>query len=380
MVREFDCPSCGAPLRPKPGEYTARCEHCESTVVVPPDAMKRGPVLPRIKGRPSQGSRSLAVLVISMVILILGISAAVFFFTMRSVDETTSRIMEGVGGVPGTPPGGAGPEMLLSFGGSGTGTGRFTDPRHIGVDSEGRIWVGEYESGRIQVFDREGGFITQWRFSEERNPYLTGFDVSPGGTAFVITSSELLMLDGMTGEPIDTLRHPDGTGFDDVVATGEGGAVAAWYRNRDDILRFGPDGKLELLVEEAVSGPLDDSELDIMVAVDGLGTIYGLGWFCSCVVRYSPDGRFEDRFGSEGDGPGQFFSPDGILASPDGRVLVSDWGELKVYEPDGRYLGSIELGTNARDIVMDSSMRLYAVTADDSVVVMDVSAPLASLR
>jgi NHL repeat. len=50
----------------------------------------------------------------------------------------------------------------MEFGSEGIGPGMFTSASSIAVDGSGRIYVGEYDDGRIQVFDPEGKFITQW--------------------------------------------------------------------------------------------------------------------------------------------------------------------------------------------------------------------------
>ena len=54
------------------------------------------------------------------------------------------------------------PNRLLNFGSEGIGPGMFKDARSIAIDGSGKIYVGEYIGGRIQVFDPEGNFMTQW--------------------------------------------------------------------------------------------------------------------------------------------------------------------------------------------------------------------------
>ena len=53
----------------------------------------------------------------------------------------------------------------LRFGSEGIGQGQFKDARHIAIDSNGNVYVGEYTGGRIQVFDSEGNFKGMWERS-----------------------------------------------------------------------------------------------------------------------------------------------------------------------------------------------------------------------
>ena len=73
----------------------------------------------------------------------------------------------------------------MSFGSEGTGPGQFKDARNIAVDNTtGNIYVGEYVGGRVQVFDGEGNFLTQFMVDPEYP--LTGMDISRDGVLYVI--------------------------------------------------------------------------------------------------------------------------------------------------------------------------------------------------
>lgn len=51
---------------------------------------------------------------------------------------------------------------LLSWGGPGAGPGEFNLPHNITCDDEGRVYVADRENFRVQVFDANGRFETQW--------------------------------------------------------------------------------------------------------------------------------------------------------------------------------------------------------------------------
>lgn len=56
-----------------------------------------------------------------------------------------------------------------------------------------------------------------------------------------------------------------------------------------------------MTIPEAVSSVSGDSELDSDIDIDGLGNLYVLGHFNNSVFKYTPDGRFTNRFASEGE-------------------------------------------------------------------------------
>jgi sugar lactone lactonase YvrE len=53
--------------------------------------------------------------------------------------------------------------FVAQFGGKGTGPGQFSEPHTIAMDSRGRLFVGDRENNRIQVFDQLGVFQEEWR-------------------------------------------------------------------------------------------------------------------------------------------------------------------------------------------------------------------------
>ena len=52
---------------------------------------------------------------------------------------------------------------LKEWGKKGKGEGEFNLPHAICLDQDGRIYVGDRENDRVQVFDPEGKFLAQWK-------------------------------------------------------------------------------------------------------------------------------------------------------------------------------------------------------------------------
>jgi len=211
---------------------------------------------------------------------------------------------------------------VLKFGSEGIGPGMFTDARSIAVDDAGRIYVGEYSGGRVQVFDASGHFQTQWMV-DTKMP-LRGLAADRKGMVYVIQSGVINRYEGESGRTLGPVTYAGGSGFDDVVTTPDGGLITAWYRNRDDIVRLNSGGKVVLSIPKAISSITDHSELDTRVAADGLGNIYALGTFNSAVFKFTSEGKFVNKVGSAGDQPGQLRAPHAIAVDGKGRVFVSD--------------------------------------------------------
>ena len=53
--------------------------------------------------------------------------------------------------------------LQSSWGGDGTGPGEFSTPHAVCVLADGRVLVADRENDRVQLFDRAGGYLGEWR-------------------------------------------------------------------------------------------------------------------------------------------------------------------------------------------------------------------------
>jgi len=60
-------------------------------------------------------------------------------------------------------------KLLAQWGKRGTGPGQFNLPHAVCLDAKGRVYVGDRENNRVQVFDPDGKFLHQW--TEGGAPY-----------------------------------------------------------------------------------------------------------------------------------------------------------------------------------------------------------------
>jgi len=247
--------------------------------------------------------------------------------------------------------------QTLNFGSEGIGPGMFKDARAIAVDASGKIYVGEYSGGRIQVFDPDGKFITQWMV-DPKMP-LSGMAAGRNGVVYIVQSGTISRHEGTTGQLLGQLEYAGGWGFDDIKVAADGGLIASWYKNRDDIVRFNSAGQVVRTIRAAISSVTDNSELDTHIAIDGLGNIYALGSFNNAVFKFGPDGKFMTRFGSDGDQPGQFRAPSAIAVDGKGRVYVTDFKGIQVFDGNGRYLTVFDPGGTASGMVFNDKNELF---------------------
>jgi len=375
MPQTFDCPKCGAPVtyeRPSdPGatRSTVRCDYCHSQLIAPNELAGQPAKVVRIQFGLSQGSHYpkwvLFVFAIPLIGLLIGGLAAVgrlvpaFYSVKRTVTEPTKPTTT-------TPPKketrNSFANELLEFGSEGIGPGMFTDARSIAVDSAGRIYVGEYTGGRIQVFDPEGKFQTQWSIGD-RKTILRGLAADRNGTVYIAEGGRIYRYRGETGEKLGQLEY-ERSGFDDVTVGADGGIVTAWQSNRDDIVVFDANGKLVRTIPEAISGASGDSELAMRVAVDGAGYIYALGRFNNGVFKFGRDGKFINRFGSDGDQAGQFRAPYSIAVDGYGRIYVGDIKGIQVFDANGRFLTLLGSKGVAFGMVFNDKNELFVVARD----------------
>lgn len=377
MLKTFDCPKCGAPVNYEQdvigANLTARCTYCNGALSVPDE----------MRGRPAQiishvnidlrntGTKATKIILLIVLIPVIGIvigAIAMGGFLVPLLSGMRSKVVTPPSPPPATrkgptalggktQPANAFANTTLDFGSEGIGPGMFKDARAIAVDASGKIYVGEYIGGRIQVFDADGKFITQWMV-DPKMP-LTGMAADRNGVVYVAQSGTISRHEGQTGNLLGKVAYSEGWGFDDVHVGADGGLVASWYKNRDDIVRFNSSGQVVRTIRAAISTVTDESELDTQVAIDGLGNIYALGSFNNAVFKFSPEGKFITRFGDAGDQAGQFRAPSAIAVDGKGRVYVSDFKGVQVFDSNGRYLAVFDPAGIASGMVFNDKNELF---------------------
>jgi sugar lactone lactonase YvrE len=142
-------------------------------------------------------------------------------------------------------------KFIKSFGKLGTGPGEFDQPHALAMDSKGRLFVGDRNNNRIQIFDQDFKFIDQWKqFSRPSGIYIDKND-----TIYVADS-----------ESESVSRNHDG-----------------WKRG----IRIGSakDGSLKYFIPDPVEKSITTSAAE-GVAADAQGNVYGAEVGPKALKRY----------------------------------------------------------------------------------------------
>jgi sugar lactone lactonase YvrE len=288
--------------------------------------------------KPGKGAAGCGLVAAVGLVVLIGVGGAVAFSLLGAKPFRPANVPDApavpVPAKPVAAPSASAP--ALAFGSEGIGAGQFEDARSVAVDGQGRIYVGEYTGGRVQVFDPNGRFVTQ--FMVDTQAVLLDLDVDRKGTVYACQPSRVVKYDGATGEKLGEVPKVSKDHFDyySGVFIALDGSIYAIGSN-SDILHISPSGALLGTIE---SGKRVGETVDFeSVAVAGDGTVYALDMFKCEVFKFAPDGRYVSRWGGRGDGPGQFAAPDDLAVDGRGRVYVSgSMGGIQVFDPSGRYL------------------------------------------
>jgi DNA-binding beta-propeller fold protein YncE len=74
-------------------------------------------------------------------------------------------------------------KYLLQFGERGNGPGQFQLPHNVAIDAQGKVYITDRDNARIEIFDTNGKFLTEW-------------DHTGGVSALVMTKDQHIWLGG----------------------------------------------------------------------------------------------------------------------------------------------------------------------------------------
>jgi hypothetical protein len=213
----------------------------------------------------------------------------------------------------------------------------------VTVDPQGFVYAGEPETGRLLRFNSSGELAGQFSIAE--SPW-TGLAVDRSGTIYVAAGERLFRYEGTSGKPLGEVAHPDGAGFFHVAPRPDSGVIASWRNpKRDDLVLVSKEGTIEKIHRSAVTGAIGEPAGDVLVAMDGERRIFAAVNRLHVVCQFKFTGEYLNRFGSEGEEPGQFAGlMAGVAADGQGNVFVSDALGVNVFlSKDGRFLRRMAL-------------------------------------
>jgi outer membrane protein assembly factor BamB len=230
-----------------------------------------------------------------------------------------------------------------------------TIPNQIVQAPDGRLWVSDPMNDRFAIFTTDGEFVEYWgesgagegQFELQRSndDGVGPMDFGPDGSLYVLDGgnlrvqrfdSELRFLTQWGGFGTEPGRFSQPTG----IRVGSDGTVYVLDEVRAVIERYDPDGTPLGTVDPFQDHPSGFATTSSL-AIDDAGNMYvGLGNPHE-VVRVDPSGAITQVYGSElfRDWPGHMW------IDPDGRLYVNhgagrgDGPGVLVFGPDGSYLG-----------------------------------------
>ena len=264
---------------------------------------------------------SVLVTILASLLIIGGIIVAIFYFTWSTV-SSVQTVAQNSAPKPSATPALPSPTPAiieaLKFGGEGNGAGRFKDNRHVAVGKD-RIYSSDYSPYRIQVFDVNGKFLTQWKGDVGTNLYDLSADRD--GNVYVTNDKGIFKFEGETGKLLArTTQYFNGMAltWDHKIVAFQGKAITFLDTDLEPINQIKDAGDRANTTSGFSS-----------IAVDGDGYIYAIDNHNDDVCKFDTYGKFLNRF------PSHANSPHSIAVDPQGRLFIADTSEIIVLSQSG---------------------------------------------
>jgi outer membrane protein assembly factor BamB/DNA-directed RNA polymerase subunit RPC12/RpoP len=275
---------------------------------------------------------SIFIVAITVGLIIIGVTIAIFLLVSNSTSGGANFSYGSYGNARvnearGIPAESKLADEILKFGGEGNGAGKFTDNRHVAVDGDGRIYSGDYQGGKIQVFDSTGKYLTQWIADPKMNLY--DLKAARNGNVYVLQNKGIFVYKGETGEIVNKSENYD---FKKMALRLDGNLVVTTSKGfviLDGHLKPVQEFKDAAEKANTVFG-FDD------VAVDGNNKIYAVDRQKGDVCIFSADGKFLNRFKTNTS------TSRPIAIDNRGRIFVTDVSHIFVFDAEGKKLNSFD--------------------------------------
>ena len=234
-----------------------------------------------------------------------------------------------------------------ALGSPGSANGQFERPGDVAVDSSGDLWVADSDNDRIEEFNEQGEYLSQFGSEGSGAGQLSepaALAIGPEGDIWVADTGNdrveefspsgqyITQIDPLESEP-DYLEEPEG------IAVDRDGDVWVSGTYEGELFEFNQEGQYLKTVGSKGSGAGQLGEPE-GIAVDSQGHVWVADWANDRVEEFNEQGEYLHQFGSAGSGAGQLENPYGIAVSPNGDVWVGDVGNdrLEEFGERGGYL------------------------------------------
>jgi sugar lactone lactonase YvrE len=221
-------------------------------------------------------------------------------------------------------------EFVKMWGGTyGEADGEFKKPHGVAVDSDGNVYVSERSGLRIQKFDSDGNFITKWGSEgtgDGQFTHLHDIAVGPGGSSDQASLSS-------SPSSINNNQTTNSNNNEFVYTTdAENFNVQKFTTDGQFITKWGSEG-----AGDGQFGGLESLD------VDSEGNVYVADSGNERVQKFTADGEFILSWGTPGSEAGQFDEPGGVAIDSNDNVYVTDIENhrVQVFTADGEFITQI---------------------------------------
>ncbi|XP_026873746.2 tripartite motif-containing protein 3 [Electrophorus electricus] len=256
-------------------------------------------------------------------------------------------------------------ELIYRVGTRGRERGEFSNLQGISTSSSGRIVVADSNNQCIQVFSNDGQFKLRFGVRGRSPGQLqrpTGVTVDMNGDIIVADYDNRWITtfssDGKFKSKIGAgrLMGPKGVAVDKnghiIAADNKACCIFIFQSTGKLVTKFGARGTSDrqFLDKSAPNTPTDPKQgksgpafSPHFVAVNNKNEIIVTDFHNHSVKVYNADGEFLFKFGSHGEGNGQFNAPTGVAVDSNGNIIVADWGNsrIQVFDSSGSFLSYI---------------------------------------
>ena len=115
-------------------------------------------------------------------------------------------------------------------------------------------------------------------------------------------------------------------------------------------------------VKRAPAAAGEGEALDVILAVDGQGTVYALSSEDGAVFKFTSKGKFLDRFDFQGSDSSQ--EGNSIAVDGQGRVYVGGGRQVSIFSPDGSLIRTFATEVSVEKMAFSEQGDLYVVSGD----------------
>jgi len=262
--------------------------------------------------------------------------------------------------------------LLGALGERGSGNGQFIEPSGIAIDSGGFIYVSDMQNHRIQKFNTEMEYITQWTgevFSSGYfSPYAAAID-SEDNLYVIDISNDCVQKFTSDGEFItafggEYLGHPSG-----IAINSQNKIYIVNMYDPEPIYIFNSDGELISHWSNGFGDLPGQFAYPESVAIDSADNVYISDTYNQRVQKFDSYGNYLTSWGESISTLGEFNSPEGMTIDDNNNILIADSrnNRIQKFTLDGTFIESWGLENQfntPRDIASDEYGFYYVADHD----------------